>query len=679
MALFDYCCCDGGMGDSDFTIDIHHGGKFHDLGNGLEYLGGKVLEDMHYELDEWSLQEIVSELQKLGYKGNARIWYCEPGYQLSSGLRELMSDGDAMRMGRLLVSQTVKHCSVYVVDGCREGNGVEICSNDKDYVPTEAEYNESGFIEVEVECESEASSEEDRFDDSADDGDHEDHFGFDVEDGNDGGVGNAFGGFDGPLNEHNNAQTSGVDAAVNDAAVRDDVEVGEISEGYETEDIDSYEGDSDDMIKKRRYPKYNEAEMSREYVFKVGLEFKSLSQFKDAIKEHALLNGRDIRYIKSDKVRCRVGYRGKKGKCRWMAFASKVGGSDCFRLKTLNGKHTCGRDYSGRLASSSWVSQKISQRLIGRGERRGKKYMAGLFYNMASSEITRLDVIAMRAMEWQARWAGGLKYKVSHKNRMIVERFVVDLLAGTCSCRFWGLCGMPCPHACCAIFEKGDSPEDYCNNFYSPAAYIATYGNLVSPINGENMWPKVECDTIIPPIFRVKPGRPRMVRIREPDENRSQTKLRRTGSSVTCSNCGQYGHNRRHCPNPIVSGRGRAASSQPLPTTPASSQQLPATPAIAASTQPPPILATTVSQAPNTSTGAVAPTTATSQQALPLEGPASQPLLAVASAKFHQAPKASSQPLPKTKVFGVRRSGRLKLGVMKQKGAPSLHIDLSDD
>ncbi|RYR54755.1 hypothetical protein Ahy_A06g030036 isoform B [Arachis hypogaea] len=362
------CRASDWIGDSDFTIDIHHGGTFHDLGNGLEYLGGKVLEDMHYELDEWSLQEIVNELQKLGYKENARIWYYEPGCQLSSGLRELISDGDAMRMGRLLVSQTVKYYSVYVVDGCREGNGVEIYLNDKDYVPTEAEYNESGFVEVEVECESEASSEEDRFDDSADDREHEDHFGFDVENGNDGGVGNAFGGFDGPLNEYDNAQTGGVDAAVNDAAVRDDVEVGEIFKGYETEDIDSFEGDSDDMIKKRRYPKYNEAKMNREYVFKVGLEFKSLGQFKDAIREHALLNGRDIRYIKNDKVRCRVGCRGKKGKCRWMAFASKVGGSNCFWLKTLNGKHTCGRDYSGRLASSSWVSQKIVTN-ISRGRR----------------------------------------------------------------------------------------------------------------------------------------------------------------------------------------------------------------------------------------------------------------------------------------------------------------------
>ncbi|RYR03374.1 hypothetical protein Ahy_B06g082282 [Arachis hypogaea] len=57
---------------------------------------------------------------------------------------------------------------------------------------------------------------------------------------------------------------------------------------------------------------------------------------------------------------------------------------------------------------------------------------------------------------------------------------------------------------------------------------------------------------VIPPIFRVKTGRPRMVRIREPDENRTQTKYRRTGTSVTCSNCGQYGHNRKLYPNPIL-------------------------------------------------------------------------------------------------------------------------------
>ncbi|MED6142246.1 hypothetical protein PIB30_111795, partial [Stylosanthes scabra] len=74
------------------------------------------------------------------------------------------------------------------------------------------------------------------------------------------------------------------------------------------------------------------------------------------------------------------------------------------------------------------------------------------------------------------------------------------------------------------------------------------------PINEENVWPKVEGDTIIPPIFRVKPNRPRRVRIIEQDEDRSQPKLRKSVDLVTCNNFGQYGHNRRHCPHPNITG-----------------------------------------------------------------------------------------------------------------------------
>ncbi|XP_015949831.1 uncharacterized protein LOC107474703 [Arachis duranensis] len=347
------------------SVSKSHGGKFIDSGQRLEYLGGMVVEDLHFEVDEWSLQEIVSQLKQLGYKGFARVWYKEPGMDLKSGLRELKSDGDAMRMARSLVSNSCKHCEVYVVDGARESNGIHITSTDADYVPEEGEdsANDDGLLEVEVDAESEPSTEEEVFDDSADDGDHDDQFGFDVEDNDP--PSNAFGGFTGPLNDE---RTVAAGTAEGDKGLREgDEQVGGLSDGYETDDIDSYEGDSDDMIKKRRFPKYNEAEMNREYEFQVGLEFKSLSQFKEAVKEHALLNGRDIRFRKNDKVRCRVVCKGRKGKCKWVCFESKVGGSDCFRIKTLNGKHTCGRNYSGRLASSSWISKKIANN-ISRGE-----------------------------------------------------------------------------------------------------------------------------------------------------------------------------------------------------------------------------------------------------------------------------------------------------------------------
>ncbi|RYR59478.1 hypothetical protein Ahy_A05g025368 [Arachis hypogaea] len=107
--------------------------------------------------------------------------------------------------------------------------------------------------------------------------------------------------------------------------------------------------------------------MSVDYEFRLGTEFKSIAEFKEAIKEHALLNGRDIRYVKNDQVRCRVKCKGLGGECPWMAFASKVGKSSCVKLKPLKSKHTCGRNYSGHLASSNWIAKKITNNLC-RGE-----------------------------------------------------------------------------------------------------------------------------------------------------------------------------------------------------------------------------------------------------------------------------------------------------------------------
>ncbi|RYR53580.1 hypothetical protein Ahy_A06g028765 [Arachis hypogaea] len=403
-----------------------------------------------------------------------------------------------------------------------------------------------------------------------------------------------------------------------------DEQVGGLSDGYETDDIDSYEGDSNDMIKKRRFPKYNEAEMNREYEFQVGLEFKSLSQFKEAVKEHALLNDRDIRVV------C----KGRKGKCKWVCFASKVGGSDCFRIKTLNGKHTCGRNYCVRLASSSWISKKIAN-------------------NISSGEEMKLATVI----------------------QTIQDKYMANISVGKA---YWA-----------RRKEK-----------------------------------------------RVKPARPRMVRIREPDENITQTKYRRSGTSVTCSNCGQYGHNRRLCPNPIVTapegtqesdaatgtggvdsaanepaaadevngsapaatarsrmvkgrGRGRAAGGMargrgrgraaPMTTTtsrpsntPAPTSQPPHTPAPPSQ---PPHTPVPLSQPTNTHAPPSLPAPPSQPTTLPT--PASLPTTLPTPASLPTTP--ASQPLPKTKIFGVRRSGRLKIGVRKATNQPPEHVDLTLD
>ncbi|RYR16520.1 hypothetical protein Ahy_B04g073552 [Arachis hypogaea] len=329
------------MGDSVFTLDLYHDGQMVSRKGGKEYLGEMVVEGLQFELDEWSLQEIVAALKEVGYTGNAKIW-------------ELKSDGDAMRMGKYVVEQEIKHCHVYA-----------------DYIPSDGEYSANDLVEVKVVSQSESSSEDNRFDDSADDGDHEDHFGFNVEEENQQGQHpNAFGGNSGSLGTDDNNVDVEVGVENNRGGVTEDgaeIDVGDISSGYDTESLDSYDGDSDEPVRRKKYPRYNEAGMSVGYEFRLGTEFKSIAEFKEAIKEHALLNGRDIRYVKNDQVRCRVKCNGLGGECPWMTFASKVGKSGCVRLKTLKSKHTCGRNYSGRLASSNWIAKKITNN-ISRGE-----------------------------------------------------------------------------------------------------------------------------------------------------------------------------------------------------------------------------------------------------------------------------------------------------------------------
>ncbi|XP_028800388.1 uncharacterized protein LOC114755691 [Neltuma alba] len=104
------------------------------------------------------------------------------------------------------------------------------------------------------------------------------------------------------------------------------------------------------------YDKYNPAEMCKDFKFSLGMEFTSIKQFKDALKEHSLLNGYVFDYVKNDKERCRVKC---KSKCGWLMFVSKEADSSTYRLKTLNPKHAWGVTIDATRASTDWIAEKI--------------------------------------------------------------------------------------------------------------------------------------------------------------------------------------------------------------------------------------------------------------------------------------------------------------------------------
>ncbi|XP_052734739.1 uncharacterized protein LOC128197343 [Vigna angularis] len=139
----------------------------------------------------------------------------------------------------------------------------------------------------------------------------------------------------------------------------------EINEDYNTDELSS-NVDSDEAISenRRKFPKYRADDMSKSFKFTLGMEFKSLKDFKSALQEHSVLNGKEVKFVKNDLKRVRAVC--KKG-CGFVIMASKVGGRETFRVKTLVGRHKCGRVFGNKSASVQWIAQVLVDRFVNVG------------------------------------------------------------------------------------------------------------------------------------------------------------------------------------------------------------------------------------------------------------------------------------------------------------------------
>ncbi|KAI5438487.1 hypothetical protein KIW84_024287 [Lathyrus oleraceus] len=77
-------------------------------------------------------------------------------------------------------------------------------------------------------------------------------------------------------------------------------------------------------------------------------------------------------------------------------------------------------------------------------------------------------------------------------------------------------------HAIFALRFKNQHPEEFVDDYYSKDTYVTCYSFNVSPINGHDMWPKVDVEEMLPPTYKRGLGRPKNMRRREPDEDPSK-------------------------------------------------------------------------------------------------------------------------------------------------------------
>lgn len=89
-----------------------------------------------------------------------------------------------------------------------------------------------------------------------------------------------------------------------------------------------------------KYEKFIGKLMNKYFQFILGMEFSSLCELKDVIREWFVLNRREIKFAKNESYRIRVECRGK---CGFLELCSKVGEIHTYQIKTWVGTHTCAR------------------------------------------------------------------------------------------------------------------------------------------------------------------------------------------------------------------------------------------------------------------------------------------------------------------------------------------------
>ncbi|KAL3719351.1 hypothetical protein ACJRO7_004325 [Eucalyptus globulus] len=177
--------------------------------------------------------------------------------------------------------------------------------------------------------------------------------------------------------------------------------------------------------------------------------------------------------------------------------------------------------------------------------------------------IMKLEKTKLESRYCFARASLGNKFEVEGD----VNRFVVDLARKTCACKECDIFGIPCRHAmCCIAFMKLEI-NDYVDDCFKKDAYENCYKFPFPVMNGEKMWPKVSGEPIKPPPYRRKRGREKKNRIKDKDERSSDgKKLTKVGIQMQCSNCLQYGHNKKTCKNPMTSRPPKASSQANRPS-----------------------------------------------------------------------------------------------------------------
>ncbi|KAL2504838.1 SWIM-type domain-containing protein [Abeliophyllum distichum] len=94
-----------------------------------------------------------------------------------------------------------------------------------------------------------------------------------------------------------------------------------------------------------RFPEFNAETDMQNPNFAVGQKFRSIEEFRQAVRNYGAVNRYNVKFNVNDENRvqgvCKLG-------CQWKIWASKVKNTSTVHIKSYTPEHTCNRDQTNR-------------------------------------------------------------------------------------------------------------------------------------------------------------------------------------------------------------------------------------------------------------------------------------------------------------------------------------------
>jgi len=90
---------------------------------------------------------------------------------------------------------------------------------------------------------------------------------------------------------------------------------------------------------------------------KLKMKFSSLQLFREAVKQYNVRRGKDIQFVKDERVRCIAVCRGPS--CDYRVYGRQMSDEQFFEVRSLRPKHSCTRAYKSSIVNSRWISDKL--------------------------------------------------------------------------------------------------------------------------------------------------------------------------------------------------------------------------------------------------------------------------------------------------------------------------------